>query len=612
MDTIEKSNLSRQFLFRDADVGKFKSAAAEEAVKKLNPRVQMDIHTSKVGDDTASKETYFNDKFWSDGVNIVMNALDNVEARLFMDSQCVANRKAMIDAGTLGAKGNVQVVVPCQSESYGSSADPPEPTIAVCTLKNFPYQISHTIQWGRDLFDGLFSRRPSQVNEYYQILSSTNMDDFVRDLVQKLGEEAATETASELAEDMIIFNDEDQFENIKKTSIQWAVSLSQKLFYVAINELLRQHPLDSVDDDGEPFWTGTRRAPSPLLFEDGTDISEQAVKINDNLIDFVRFAARLRIEAYLSTRNKSKTFSNVSIEEAKLALQNHRSELEIKPDKDVDQSLVDHLKTTLQTPKAFSKSFNDELNIASFEKDDEKNGHVAFVTAASNLRAIAYGIPPVDKMETRRIAGRIVPAMISTTALVSALSCIELIKILQNAPLGCYRNAFVNLALPFFAFTAPLPAEKIAGLNGNTHTIWDRITVKESEKSKHKGGINLRHFMRQLKKVTPGDSVEVSNISFGPYMLFANFLHEDDDAVLEKPMIELITEALLSKDEDFDLEDEDIDHTIDKEKLSEFQLGEVQALRRRPFIDLSVIVEDSTTGEEAELPPVRLKFFASD
>ena len=135
MDTIEKSNLSRQFLFRDADVGKFKSAAAEEAVQRLNPRVQMYTHTSKVGEDSTSKETSFNDKFWSNGVDIVLNALDNVEARLFMDSMCVANRKAMIDAGTLGAKGNVQVVVPCQSESYGSSADPPEPTIAVCTLK---------------------------------------------------------------------------------------------------------------------------------------------------------------------------------------------------------------------------------------------------------------------------------------------------------------------------------------------------------------------------------------------------------------------------------------------------------------------------------------------
>ena len=134
MDIIEKSNLSRQFLFRDADVGKFKSEAAQEAVLRMNPRVKMDIHTSKVGDDS-KKESYFNDKFWAEKIDIVMNALDNVEARLYMDSQCISNRKAMIDAGTLGSKGNVQVVVPFQSESYGSSVDPPEPTIAVCTLK---------------------------------------------------------------------------------------------------------------------------------------------------------------------------------------------------------------------------------------------------------------------------------------------------------------------------------------------------------------------------------------------------------------------------------------------------------------------------------------------
>lgn len=81
-----------------------------------------------------------------------MNALDNVEARLFMDKQCVQHGKGMIDAGTLGAMGNVQVVVPHQSESYGSSVDPPEPSIPVCTLKNFPYEISHTIQGGKTVF----------------------------------------------------------------------------------------------------------------------------------------------------------------------------------------------------------------------------------------------------------------------------------------------------------------------------------------------------------------------------------------------------------------------------------------------------------------------------
>ena len=60
--------------------------------------------------------------------------------------------------GTLGTKGNTQTVLPYRSESYGSSRDPPEKSIPVCTLKNFPNAIEHTIQWSRDLFEGFFKQ----------------------------------------------------------------------------------------------------------------------------------------------------------------------------------------------------------------------------------------------------------------------------------------------------------------------------------------------------------------------------------------------------------------------------------------------------------------------
>ena len=120
-----------------------------------------------------------------------------------MDSQCVANRKGLIDAGTLGAKGNVQVVVPGQSESYGSSADPPEPAIPVCTLKNFPYEISHTIQWGRDMFGGLYNRRPSQVNDSADAIVSSSAEDFAMDLIDNLGDDAAIAAAMEMRDDFV-------------------------------------------------------------------------------------------------------------------------------------------------------------------------------------------------------------------------------------------------------------------------------------------------------------------------------------------------------------------------------------------------------------------------
>lgn len=98
-------------------------------------------------------------------------------------------------------------------------------------------------------------------------------------------------------------------------------------------------------------------------------------------------------------------------------------------------------------------------------------------------------------------------------------------------------------------------------------------------------------------------------------MLYANFLHEDDTSVLDKPVFESVTEAILSNDDDLEFDDDSDDddgddrNNIDKEKLSEVQQNEVQALGRRTFLDLSVIAEDPETGEEAELPPVRLKFF---
>ena len=76
----------------------------------------------------------------------ITNALDNVDARKYVDRRCVYYRKPLLESGTLGTKGNTQVVVPSLTESYSSSQDPPEKSIPSCTLKNFPNAIEHTIQ----------------------------------------------------------------------------------------------------------------------------------------------------------------------------------------------------------------------------------------------------------------------------------------------------------------------------------------------------------------------------------------------------------------------------------------------------------------------------------
>jgi len=63
-----------------------------------------------------------------------------------MDQRCVFYRKPLVDSGTLGTKGNVQVIVPHLTESYASSQDPPEKETPSCTVKNFPNAIQHTIE----------------------------------------------------------------------------------------------------------------------------------------------------------------------------------------------------------------------------------------------------------------------------------------------------------------------------------------------------------------------------------------------------------------------------------------------------------------------------------
>eukprot|EP00934_Nitzschia_sp_Nitz4_P004540 Nitzschia sp. Nitz4//scaffold166_size90379//17632//20571//NITZ4_005049-RA/size90379-processed-gene-0.40-mRNA-1//1//CDS//3329538172//4530//frame0 len=571
MDTIEQSNLSRQLLFRDGDISKFKSKAAEEAVLRLNPKVKIESHTAMIGDYDGCP---FGSPFWS-GVDIVMNALDNIEARLHVDSRCVEFRKALVDAGTLGSKGNVQVVVPMQSESYASSADPPEPAIPVCTVKNFPYAISHTIQWGRNLFDGLFIRRPKQVNQYLESMLGGKAQNLMIDLELKHGREVAQTIAAELVEDLRVQPPSD----MRAEAVRWAADLVSHHFRDAIEALLLEHPKDSLDDDGEPFWSGSRKAPTPLSFSAIQTGTLSQGLINQYMIDFVQSAARLRLESFLGCSNAM----TITKEEAIGALLQVKS---VVPATDVsDQVLREVVYNRSSQPRS--------RFVQSFEKDDESNDHIRFIAAASNLRALCYGIPPVDTMETRRIAGRIIPAMITTTAFVSALSCVELVKLVQGASLERHRNAFINLALPFFAFTMPVPAEEIEGLNGTTYTLWDRIVIDATAS----GDLTLRQFLSRILDEIGNPDIEVASISFGPYLIYASFLWEEDDERLDHSLMSIVEEAV-AEGADFDLaSSREIEQQANKPSPPCIEEREME---------LSVVVADVNTGEEAEIPPVKV------
>ena len=108
MDMIEKSNLNRQFLFRPWDINKHKAVTAVAAVHAMNPASNYKAMELRVG---AESENVYNDDFFQP-LNGVANALDNVEARTYMDRRCVYYNKPLLESGTLGTQGNTQVVIP--------------------------------------------------------------------------------------------------------------------------------------------------------------------------------------------------------------------------------------------------------------------------------------------------------------------------------------------------------------------------------------------------------------------------------------------------------------------------------------------------------------------
>ena len=149
------------------------------------------------------------------------------------------------------------------------------------------------------------------------------------------------------------------------------------------------------------------------------------------------------------------------------------------------------------------------LNPVEFEKDDDTNFHIDFITAASNLRATNYNIPIADRHTTKQIAGKIIPAIATTTSLVTGLVCLELYKIIDgNKKIESYKNGFVNLALPFFGFSEPIAAPKKKYLEGKEWTLWDRIEFK--------GDPTLEVFMEWFKE----HNLRVLMVSEGVCMLW--------------------------------------------------------------------------------------------
>lgn len=485
MDIIEKSNLNRQFLFNNSNIGHHKASAAAHAIKQMNPNINVISHLLKVAPET---ENTFDSQFYQ-STTVVMTALDNLQARHYVDSKCVANHKYLIDSGTLGPQGNVQVVVPNLTESYSASNDPAEESIAVCTLKMFPYQPSHCIQYAKSLFLGMFTNAPQNFMRY-----KNNKKEF-----QKMNPNEITEPAKD-----ILFVVENAVCHSKEC-IKFAYKMWHEHFRDQIYYLVQKFPKSSVTADGTPFWIGTKNFPL-ILSIDESDLNVDFIEATSNLwadVFGLKHVTRNDCVNYIK-KHANKVFPYM-LQDGEVTIDESKDEIK---------------KITSCDYQAMLSTLDDlsfDVKPLEFEKDDETNFHIDFITSASNLRATNYHIQLTDKFNTKGIAGKIIPALVTTTSLVSGLACIELVKMLNSCEtIEKYTNSFVNLGISFFGFSEPTPC-KIQKIGQYEFSQWTTLEFPN---------VRLREIAETI--VEKVKDVEIATIYAGDFVIYANYDDEDE------------------------------------------------------------------------------------
>ncbi|KAJ5773875.1 hypothetical protein N7457_008771 [Penicillium paradoxum] len=152
MDTIDISNLNRQFLFRQADIGKAKADVAAAFVQKRVKGVKITPYVGKIQD---KDEDYYMQ------FKIIVCGLDSIEARRWINATLISmvdmddpeSLKPLVDGGTEGFKGQARVILPTLSSCIECQLDmhAPRPAVPLCTIATIPRQPQHCIEWAHQI-----------------------------------------------------------------------------------------------------------------------------------------------------------------------------------------------------------------------------------------------------------------------------------------------------------------------------------------------------------------------------------------------------------------------------------------------------------------------------
>ena len=501
-DSIELSNLNRQFLFSEEDVTLSKSKIACKNIKKINPNVnvvdlQLIVNDKSIG--------VFNKEFW-DFQDFVFSAVDNIDARKYIDKKCYKYNKIFLNCGTLGVRANDNIFIPHKTKMFnqiyiGKNTVTFEP----CTLKSFPYKIEHCIEWGKAIFSDFFISRIRQLKRFLE-----EPKNFINNMISDANN-VFIEKYINIKQFMIILNDKDRISKLT----EFGLFNFNMLFNEKIKDLLKSNPLDKKYKDGTLFWSKEKRIPKTINFLIEDIMCKQFI---NNFISIYSICLgieqfNISIDDYIKKKiNYSEfTFNNICIENK--------------------NNMIEEL-------NSFKKEFN--VNECEFDKDNKI--HIDFLEALSNLRARNYTISEVDKNKILMLGGKIMAAVPTSTASVVGHLCYNLILLLYTRDFeNTIKDGHFYLDNGEYLFLSPEETQE--------------IEEPENEYIEIKGSKTLKEFLEYIKKEK---NIEINHCEMNGKIIYDKIryplerLKKKQNEKLEKKIEEIFYKQIGNEEENKD------------------------------------------------------------
>jgi hypothetical protein len=354
----------------------------------------------------------------------------------------------------------------------------------------FPEEAIHCVEWARDQFGKKFTQMPKALNK--RIEEAKNGEDN-NDI--KLTKKAIK-----------------WLKQIPKTfddCLKIARDKYNKVFVLNIKQLLYSYPLDKKDKNGKLFWTLPKRPPISLDYSIDdqlcTDFISAYACLMANMFnikipyenprdskskkDMVTKTKNMKVEEFKPNELKAKEIENEvessenkdkeeKKEENTIVEEKDKNEIK-EEDTNKESEEMKYNKELINMLKDDKLGFNKMKPLASveFEKDDDTNFQIDVIYAMSALRCRNYKLEIMDWITVKIKAGRIIPALATTTSSIAGLQAVELVKIAKNSPIEEYRNSFLNLAIPSLSSSEPGACPKNVIREGLSTTLWDRWEI---------------------------------------------------------------------------------------------------------------------------------------